>query len=144
MRAEPLAERGHPLVVEIGAADVEEASRGVLNRLDHRGVAVSGGADRDARHEVEEAVAVHVLDHGPSAPRDDERILLDVAGGRPGFVARDDGVGLRARAGEPQSWDSRARGPSVTGVRMKRLHRRILASIPSITVRLCSRRNCAT
>ncbi len=97
--AQPLAERGHRLEVEIRAADVEEPSRRVLHRLDHRRVVVSGGADRDPGHEVEEPVAVHVLHHGPAAPRDDERIFLDVGAGGPGLVALDDGLGLRAGRG---------------------------------------------
>ena len=66
---QPLAEGGHALVVEVGAADVEEPSGRVLDRLDHRGVVVAGGADRDPGHEVEEAVAVDILHHRARARR---------------------------------------------------------------------------
>src|SRR5207302_4208848 len=52
--------------------------------------------DRDAGHEVEVAVPVHVLDHGPLAARDHQRILLGVRCGRPEVLARDDLPRLRS------------------------------------------------
>jgi hypothetical protein len=93
--AQPLAEGGHRFEVEVRAADVEEPPGRVLHRLHHRRVVVPGRADRDPRHEVEEPVAVHVLDHRAPPAGDDERILLDVGVGRPGLVALDDGLGFR-------------------------------------------------
>ncbi len=54
-----------------------------LTADDHLGMGVAGGADGDPRHEVEEAVAVHVLDHRPAAVGDGQRVLLDVAGRGP-------------------------------------------------------------
>src|SRR5256884_2025532 len=93
---EPLTQCREALEVEVTAADVEELRRRVLNRSDDCGVAVAGGRDRDAGHEVEVAVPVHVLDHGPLAARDHQRILLGVRGGRPEVLARDDLPRLRS------------------------------------------------
>src|SRR5205814_5713852 len=61
---EPLAQRGEALEVKIAAADVQEPTRRLLDRLHHPGMAVARGRDRDPGHEVEIAVPVHVLDHG--------------------------------------------------------------------------------
>ena len=76
--SQPLAQRGHRLVIEIGAADMEKARRGVHNCRDNGGMRVTGGRDGDSGHEVEVAIAVDILDHRAGAPGDDERILLDV------------------------------------------------------------------
>jgi hypothetical protein len=58
-------------------------------------VAVPGGRHRDSGHEVEEPVAVHVLDHGTLAARHDQGVLLDVAALGPLFVPADDVLGSR-------------------------------------------------
>ena len=61
-------------VVEVGAAHVEQLLRLVLDRRDDLGVAVPRRGDGDAGGEVEEQVAVHVLDDAPAAALDDQRI----------------------------------------------------------------------
>ena len=81
------------LVVKIGRADVEEFLGLPLDRLDHLGMAVSSGVDRDARHEIEEAVAVHVLDHRPLPSGDDQRIFLYIGAGCVAPVLGDDFTG---------------------------------------------------
>ena len=96
---QPLAQLHHALVVEIRAADVKEAVGRVLDRGDDLGMPVAGGRDRDAGHEVEEPVAVHVLHHDALPTRDDQRILLDVAGGGPPLVPLDDRARLGPRRG---------------------------------------------
>jgi hypothetical protein len=67
-------------VVEVGGRHVEEPAGLIGDRRGHLGVAVAGGADRDACGEVEEAVAVRVDDAGPLAALDDERVGARVGG----------------------------------------------------------------
>ena len=93
------AERRHPFVVEVGTADVEEVGRRVLDRLHHVRMSVPGRGDRDARHEVQIAIAVDVLHHHPLAAGDGEGILLDVAVRGPRRIAFDDSAGLGPRWG---------------------------------------------
>src|SRR5438270_82262 len=57
-----------------------ETGRLVLNGGDDVRVAVAGGGDGDARGEVEEEVAVHVLNHRPAAAGDDKRVDPCVGG----------------------------------------------------------------
>ena len=94
---EPLAQRREALVVEVRATDMKEARRGVLDRLHDFGMPVARGRHRDARHEIEEAIAVHVLDHGALAARHGERILLGVRRRREAVLASDDRAGLWPR-----------------------------------------------
>ena len=72
---------GQPLA-EVGVGGEEEVARavvqdvvdlGVDRRVDLR-VGVAGGDDGDAGVEVEEAVAVDVLEHAPAAAAHDERV----------------------------------------------------------------------
>ena len=97
--------------------------------------------DRDAGHEVEEAVAVHVLHHDALPARDDQRVLLDVAGGGPRLVALDDRAGLRARGRHDDLG-------IVSALRLRSVLTQVMplrgVGCDSITVRLCSRVNCAT
>ena len=67
-------------------------------------MAVSGGRNRDARHEVEVAVAVHVLDHHAFAAGDDERVLLEVGVRRKGPVAINNGLREGAWKGGLDAW----------------------------------------
>ena len=52
--------------------------RGILDGLHHRGVAVAGAANRDARREIQEAVAVDVPDLRALAVRHHERIVARI------------------------------------------------------------------
>jgi hypothetical protein len=92
---EPLAERGHRLVIEIGAADVQEFRRGVVDRRDDVWMRVPRRGHGDPGHEVEVAIPVHVLDDRPLTAGNDEWVLLDVRRRGEGLVALDE----RARLG---------------------------------------------
>jgi len=48
---------------------MEQAGRGLLNGLDHAGVAVPQRIDGDARHPISIALALGVIDIGPFTPR---------------------------------------------------------------------------
>src|SRR5207302_22927 len=77
--------------------------RGEPGAVDHlaRGEAQTAvAAPVERGHEVEVAVPVHVLDHGPLAPRNHEGIFLGVRGGRPAILARDDLPRLRPGRGD--------------------------------------------
>ena len=71
---QPLGEVDLRPVVEVGAGHVEQLVGLVLDRGDDLRVAVAGGGDGDAGGEVEEQVAVHVLDDAAAAALDDQRI----------------------------------------------------------------------
>ena len=79
---ELLGEVDHVLVIEVGAGHVDEAFGLPANGFDDARVAVAGGDDGDAGVEVEEAVAVDVVDHGAFAVVDDQRVVARVAGAR--------------------------------------------------------------
>jgi len=66
-----------------------------LDRLEHGRVAVAGRVDGDAGGEVEEEVAVDVLDRRALAPDRHDRIGAREARRRPGLVERDRGARLR-------------------------------------------------
>src|SRR5205807_1442278 len=57
-----LREGDHLLIVEIGPGHVDQARSLFLDGADYLGMAVSGGGDGDARVEIEEAIAIYVLD----------------------------------------------------------------------------------
>jgi hypothetical protein len=59
-------------------------------------MAVAGGDDGDAGREVEEAVAVDVLDDGPDAADGDDRVGPRQARARPRLVEGDVGSGAGA------------------------------------------------
>src|SRR6266550_4089904 len=92
-----LAQRREALVVEVRAADMKEARRSVLDGFHHLRMAVARGCDRDTRHEVEEPVAVDVLDHRPRPARHGERILLGIGRRGKAVLPLDDRAGLGTR-----------------------------------------------
>jgi hypothetical protein len=99
-RHDPRERLGQPdlrLVVEVGPRHVQELLRLVGDRLDHVGMRVAGRVHRDPGGAIEEAVAVHVLDDGPLAAGDDERVVAGVGGGDELRVAVDERLGLRPR-----------------------------------------------
>ncbi len=61
-------------VVEIGAAHVNEFRGLILNRRDDFRVAVPGVGDRDSGGEIEEQVAVNVLNDAPAPVLDEQRV----------------------------------------------------------------------
>jgi hypothetical protein len=75
---------------------VEHAPGLLLDGGDDRGMAVTGRRDRDAALQVEEPVAVHVLDHAPSARRGTSGYTPRHRWARHGQVLLDDAPGLRA------------------------------------------------
>ena len=62
------------LIVEIGAGHVQQLVGLVLDGGDDFGMAVPGRRHRDAGREVEEEIAVHVLDDRAAAAGTDQRI----------------------------------------------------------------------
>ena len=97
-RGQALADVGVDREVEVGRAVVQDVvDLGVDRRVDGR-VGVAGGGDGDAGVEVEEAVAVDVLDHAAPGPLDDERVHAGQRRAGDGLVARDDRRGPRGRA----------------------------------------------
>ncbi len=62
------------LIVEIGAGHVQQLLRLVSDRRGDMWMTVAGGRDGDAGGEIEEAIAVHVLNDGPTAALDHKRI----------------------------------------------------------------------
>jgi hypothetical protein len=76
---------------------VQEVGGSILDGRDDLRVAVPRAGDGNPAHEVEEAVAVDVLDHDPRTPRDDKRVFLEVGVRREGAIAVDDGPGARSR-----------------------------------------------
>ena len=71
---QPLRQVDLRAVVEVGAAHVEQLARLILDGGDDFRVTVAGVGDRDAGGEVEEEVAVHVLNDGPAAALDEQRV----------------------------------------------------------------------
>jgi hypothetical protein len=122
--------------VEVAGRVVHELGRLTLHGLDHARVAVPGGRDGDAGVDVEEDVAVHVLDDGPGAAPGNERV-------RPwseGEVTRPS-RSIRARASGPEPPDQLGAAVPAGVVREIGSASR---SQSSITVRDCSRRYCRT
>src|SRR2546422_10559281 len=76
---------------------MKEAGCGVLYRLHDLRMTVARGGDGDARHEIEEAIAVDILDDGALAARYRERILLGIRRGRKAVLPFDDGAGFGTR-----------------------------------------------
>ena len=67
---QPLRQRHHALVVEIGARHVDQLARLLLNRGDDFRMAVSGRGHGNSRREVQKLVAIHVFhDHASAAFR---------------------------------------------------------------------------
>src|SRR5436309_1867212 len=95
--SEPFAQCREALVVEVRAADMKEACGGLLHRFHDLGMAISCRCNRDAGHEIEKAVAVHVLDHGALTARDRQWILFGIRRRGEAILAFDDRTGLGAR-----------------------------------------------
>jgi hypothetical protein len=69
-----VADLGVDRQVEVARREVQQLGRLLLDRGDDAGMGVAGRVDRDAGREVEEEVAVDVLDREAVAPDGDERI----------------------------------------------------------------------
>src|SRR5712664_921979 len=76
---------------------MQEARRSVLHGLYDLGMTIARGGDGDPRHEIEETIAVDILDHGALAARHRERILLGIRGGRKAVLPLDDRASLGTR-----------------------------------------------
>jgi hypothetical protein len=59
---------------------VDELRGLILNRRDDLGMAVPGVGDRDPCGDVEEEIAVHILDDAPAAAFDEQRVCWCVRG----------------------------------------------------------------
>src|SRR5690348_4275498 len=75
---EPFGELDHIFVIKIGAGHMNQFSCLILNRGDDVRMAMTRRNDGDAGCEVEEAVAVHILDYRAAASLGDERIAASV------------------------------------------------------------------
>jgi hypothetical protein len=75
--------------IEVRCAEVEQLARLLPDRPDDRGMGVAGGVDRDAGGEVQEQVAVDVLDGQALATDRHDRIGARQARRRPGLVEGD-------------------------------------------------------
>ena len=93
---EPLAQLDVRRDVPVARAVVEERVTLALDGLDDTRMAVAGARNRDACVEVEESVAVDVLDHEPVAARGHERVHAAERRARHRGVARDPCPRLRA------------------------------------------------
>ena len=83
--------------VEVTGAEVLELLGLALDGGNHVRVAVPGGVDRDAGGEVQEHVAVDVLDGAAEATHGHDRVGAREAGTRPGVIELDVRAGLGAR-----------------------------------------------
>ena len=84
------------LVVEVGARHVQISVDLPADRLHHMRVPVPSRADGDAGVQVEEPVAVGVVDHHTETPVDDERVVPGVGGAEHRVVPLDDRRGPRS------------------------------------------------
>lgn len=85
------------LVVEIGAGHVQKLVGLVLDGGGDVGMTMAGGGDGDAGREVEEQIAVHVLDHRPAAPGHHQRIAPGVGRRHDPLIPFQQCAGLRSR-----------------------------------------------
>ena len=128
--------------VEVRGRVVQQLGRLLLDRLDDPRVAVPRGRHRDPRVEVEEDVAVHVLDDRAGAPARDERIgprerrRCDLA------IPLDPRHRLRARDLGRLRVTAASRRVRLPHARSSR--RSSVVRHSSITVRHCSRMYCWT
>ena len=83
--------------VEVAGAEVDQVARLLPDRADDRGMGVAGRGDRDPGGEVEEEVAVDVLDGHARAPHRHDRVGPRQARRRPGLVVGHMSAGLRTR-----------------------------------------------
>ena len=63
--------------------------------FDHARMGMPGGNDGDARIEIEEAIAIHVFDHGAFAAFDDQRITARIGRRNDCAIAFNDRFRLR-------------------------------------------------
>ena len=112
-RRQALAQLGVDRQVEVARREVDQVRRLLLDRRDDLRMRVAGGRDRDPGGEVEEEVAVDVLDGQPLAADRDDRVGARQARRGPGLVVGDvgpgpgagdlgDDVGNRPRLREPR------------------------------------------
>ena len=94
---EALAQLGVDRQVEVARREVDEVGRLLLDRGHDLGVGVTGRGHRDAGREVEEEVAVDVLDRQAFAADGDDRVGAGQARRGPRLVVGDVGPGLGAR-----------------------------------------------
>ena len=123
--------------VEVAGGVVHQLGRLPLHGLDHARVAVPGGRDGDAGVDVEEDIAVHVLDDRPGAAAGHERVRPWKRRRRDAPVAFDPRPRLRARDLRDELGTA-VRGECVVGELGPG------GAHSSITVRDCSRRYCRT
>ena len=93
---QPAADLGVDRQVEVARAEVDQLGGLLLDRRDDLRMRVAGRVDRDAGGEVEEQVAVDVLDGQAVATDRHDRVGARQARRRPGLIERDVGAGLRA------------------------------------------------
>ena len=93
---QPLGQRDHAFVVEIGARHVDQFARLLLDGGDHIGMAMSGRGHGDAGGEIEEFVAVHVRDHDAAALFGHQRVRAGIGRRKVLFVARKNALGVGA------------------------------------------------
>ncbi len=89
---QPLGQVDLRLVIEIGAGHVDQLAGLVLDGGDDLGMAVPRRGDGDAGGEIEEEVAVDVLDHRAAAALDDQGINARVGRRHVLLVALEQGL----------------------------------------------------
>ena len=92
---EPAADLGVDRQVEVAGTEVDQLGGLLLDRGHDLRVRVARGVDRDAGGEVQEEVAVDVLDRQAVAPDRHDRVGTREARRRPGLIERDVGASLR-------------------------------------------------
>ena len=85
---QPLSQAHLGSVIEVGSGHVDQPLRLLADRGHDEGVRMTDIRDCDPRREVEEAIAVHVLDHRAFGPPDDQRINPGIGRRRDPLVAR--------------------------------------------------------
>ena len=90
------AASGELRVVEVGAGHVNQFAGLLLDGGDDLGMAVSGGGDGDSGGEVEELIAVHVLDHDAASALGDQWIGAGVGRRNDFGVCFENALGIRA------------------------------------------------
>src|SRR5678815_1316724 len=96
--AQPFGEADLGLVVEVRAGHVDEETGLLLDRFHDLGMGVARSRDGDARGEVEELVAIDVVDPHSLAPCDHQWVWTREAGRERTLVARNE-------RGRERAWD---------------------------------------
>ena len=110
-RRQPLGQPDLGRVVEVGPRHVDQPARLLADRRDDLGMAMPGVGHGDARREVEEPVAVHVLDHRPLRALHHQRIDARVRRRHDPLVAL-----------QPRGAPGPGSGPMLRFVTLKRNH----------------------